>query len=490
MSFTKSSQKPTEKVSSDNAVLSFDLLSNLTYMAALAAGSAPRDIIFEYVITQPYKTAIYFKRVYMLTKKLGFEYSRAFQLVSKKAGAGTIKSLLLRFAGSISSGESEHDFLTQEARVEREQYVNSYQRSVETLQKWADAYAALLVSTSLIVVVAMIYDIGSMFVFLLTGTMFIMSFFGTFIIYKSAPYEIKNYQNNKGPKERQRARLLLLVLCPIGALGAVYLTFSTGLGHAFLFAGVCLMPGGVFAYLDDSKVSKIDEEVAKFIRSLGSVSGALGSTVSVALEKIDRRSLGTLEPYIQRLQRRLRSHINPKVCWDKFIDETGSELVARSTAMFVDGTSLGGSPERVGTLAGDYAIDVALLRAKRHVTALPFAYLTVPLHGAMSALLIFVMGIMAEFNAKLGEASTELGAQGGGALGQIPNLPMFQSREMGHTALLTLATVVVLTIANAFAAQFATGGHIMKVAFYGSIMCTLSGINLILIPPIAEKLLT
>ena len=42
MSFTKSSQKPTEKVSSDNAVLSFDLLSNLTYMAALAAGSAPR----------------------------------------------------------------------------------------------------------------------------------------------------------------------------------------------------------------------------------------------------------------------------------------------------------------------------------------------------------------------------------------------------------------------------------------------------------------
>ena len=144
--------------------------------------------------------------------------------------------------------------------MEREQYVNSYQRSVETFQKWADAYAALLVSTSLIVVVAMIYDIGSMFVFLLTGTMFIMSFFGTFIIYKSAPYEIKNYQNNKGPKERQRARLLLLVLCPIGALGAVYLTFSTGLGHAFLFAGVCLMPGGVFAYLDDSKVSKIDEE--------------------------------------------------------------------------------------------------------------------------------------------------------------------------------------------------------------------------------------
>ena len=493
MNFTKSSRKRTEKVSSDSAVLSFDLLSNLTYMAALSTGEAPRDVIFQHAITQPYKTAIYFKQVFLLTKRLGFEYSRSFQLVSKKARAETIKSLLLRFAGSISSGESEHEFLAQEARVEREQYVNQYQRSLETLQKWADAYAALLVSVALVVVVAMIsamlYDMGNTFLYMLMGTMFVMSFFGAWIIYKSAPYEIKCYKNRKGPKERRKAKTLLLAFGPIGLLGAVYLGTTSGLGPAFLALGVSLIPAAIFAAMDDMKVSKVDQELSKFLRSLGNVSEALGTTLSSALAKLDRRSLGTLEPYIKRLQSRLSSRISPKACWDTFIDETGSELVHRSTRMFVDGANLGGSPEKVGGIASDYAMSIALLRAKRHVTALPFAYLTIPLHGAMTALLIFIMQIMISFNGKLGAASNELAAQSANAAAHVPDLPIFQPKDMSQAAVLTMIAVVVLTISNSLAPHFATGGHALKLVFYVSLMCVISGLNLILIPPIAAKLL-
>ena len=47
MSSTKSSRKRTARVSSDDSVLSFDLLSNLTYMSALATGGSSRDLIFE-----------------------------------------------------------------------------------------------------------------------------------------------------------------------------------------------------------------------------------------------------------------------------------------------------------------------------------------------------------------------------------------------------------------------------------------------------------
>ena len=470
-----------------------DLFSNLTYMASLATGRAPRDVIFQYAIVQPYKTTVYFKQVYLLTKKLGFEYGRSFQLVSKRAGAETIKSLLLRFAGSISSGESEHGFLAQEARVEREQYINQYQRAVETLQKWADAYAALLVSVSLIVVVSMIstmlYDIGVTFVYMLTGTMFMMSFFGTFIIYKTAPFEIPTYKNYKGPKERQRAMKLLVILGPLGALVAAYLIVTDRLGEAYLAIGICLLPAGIYAFRDDNKVSKIDEELSKFVRALGNVSLSLGTTLSASLAKMDRRSLGTLEPYIKRLQSRLRSQISPRLCWDRFVDETGSELVNRTTRMFVDGSTLGGSPEVVGQISSDYALSIALLRAKRKVTALPFAYLTVPLHGAMSALLIFVMEIMTSFNEKLVVATAELTSQSGSATIQVPNLPVFQPKDMTQTQMLTLAAVFVLTVANSLAAKFALGGHSLNIATYGSIMCTVSGINLMLIPPVAQGLM-
>ena len=98
MTFTKSSRKPTRKVSSDSAAVSFDLLSNLTYMAALATGGPERDVILEWTIKQDYKTVGFFRQVYLLSKRLGFEYARAFRLVAKKAKTPSIKNLLLRRA--------------------------------------------------------------------------------------------------------------------------------------------------------------------------------------------------------------------------------------------------------------------------------------------------------------------------------------------------------------------------------------------------------
>jgi flagellar protein FlaJ len=269
-------------------------------------------------------------------------------------------------------------------------------------------------------------------------------------------------------------------------VAAVYLFLTAGFGVSLLAIGLCLLPVGYYAFKDDSKVSKIDEEIPTFIRSLGNVAESLGSTVSLALSKIDRRSMDTLEPYIKRLQARLSSKATPKLCWDRFTDETGSELAARTTRMFVDGANLGGSPAKVGQIASEYALTVALLRAKRHSTALPFAYLTVPLHGAMSALLIFILEIMKTFTGKLSMATEELSA---GSLAQIPALPIFQVQDLTQITVLTMGAVLVLTIANSLTAKFATGGHNLKIAFFGSIMFILSGLNLIIIPPITQSLL-
>ena len=97
---------------------------------------------------------------------------------------------------------------------------------------------------------------------------------------------------------------------------------------------------------------------------------------------------------------------------------------------------------------------------------------------------------MTSFSTRLGDANDELATQGAGLAAQIPDLPMFQSRDMQQTAMLTLGAVMVLTLTNAMAAKFATGGHALKLLFYGSIMLTVSGINLTLIPPVAQGLLT
>ena len=69
---TKSSQKRIEKGSSDNAIISFDLLANLTYMAAVSFGGSPRDLILEWTLKQNYRTVGYFRQVYILAKRARF----------------------------------------------------------------------------------------------------------------------------------------------------------------------------------------------------------------------------------------------------------------------------------------------------------------------------------------------------------------------------------------------------------------------------------
>ena len=496
MLFTKktASKRTAEKVSSDNSAIRFDLYSNLTYMAALSVGEPSRDLMMTKALEQDFKTGIFFRQVFVMTKRMGFDYSRAFRLVSKKAGADSIKNLLLRFAGAINSGVSEVDFLLEEANVEAEAYNSTYLRSLETLSKWADAYAALLVSVTLVVVVAMIStmlsELGNGFLMMLTFAMVFVTGFGVYIIFRTAPTEGVTYQNRRGPRYRRISKRLFIIFGPIGLFGGLFLSLSYGLPILLIMIGLGLLPAGVYAYKDNAMVGKIDKEASSFIRSLGNVTESLGSTVSVALEKIDRRALGTLDPFIKRLQVRLKRSIDPDKSWNAFRDEAGSALLNSSTRMFVDGVTLGGQAERVGGIASKFALEVALLRDRRAVAALPFAILTIPLHFAMTALMVFILEIMVTFNSQISGAIADLNESSSGqGLALLPPLPIFQSQDMSSLGLITTIALISLTIANGLSPKFAMGGSPLLMALFGSITCLMTGLNMMLIPAIARSVL-
>ena len=234
-----------------------------------------------------------------------------------------------------------------------------------------------------------------------------------YIIYRTAPYETKTYQSHRGPIQRYWAKRLFYTLVPAGLLIGIYLGYTYGF-HVFLFVlGLALFPSGFMAWLDNGRVNQRDQEAATFVRSLGNVTASLGTTLGAALAKIDRRSLGSLEPTIRRLQIRLGRQISTEKSWEAFRDEAGSELMNRTSRMFVDGVSLGGPPERVGAIAAEYAMDSALMRARLMVAAAPFAFLVIPLHFAMTGLMTFVLEILRAFNTHIALATEELASQSG-----------------------------------------------------------------------------
>ncbi|MBC8279142.1 MAG: hypothetical protein H8E48_00005, partial [Chloroflexi bacterium] len=223
-------------------------------MAVVSIGGSSRDQILEWTTKQNYKTVRYFRQVYLLAKRTGFEYSRAFQMVARQTPAESVRSLLLRFAGAIQSGYPEIDFVVEEARVQREQYINGYYRGLETVAKWGDAYAALLVSVSLVVVVAMIStmlsEISPVFVMALALAMFSVTGFGVYIIYRTSPYEVKTFDSKGGPKERRLARKLFYTVTIPGAVLAALVTVFVCMPPAPLIMGFAMLPPRVFAWID------------------------------------------------------------------------------------------------------------------------------------------------------------------------------------------------------------------------------------------------
>ena len=499
MAATATSPRRVERISSDPIVISFDLLSNLAYMASLAAAELPREQILAKAGEQrQLKTSVIFEQVNLMAQRLGIEYTRALQLVATKAKASNIKSLLLRFASTIASGESEHVFIREESRIEAGRYANEYGRSVENLKKWTDAYAALLVSVTLIVVVALVSTLlGALeqsFILIIGFTMFAITSGGVYIILRTAPYEQITYDGDiGGPPDRVKARFFLRTLGPLGLMMGVVVGYAFGVGPGLIVFGVFLLPAGWYARQDDKKVRAIDPEIPTFIRSLGTISGATNATLSMSLNSLDLMSMGSLSPYIVRLRTRLLSQLPTRLSWERFKSETGNELLARSTEMLVDGVELGGNGEEIGEIASSYASSVAELRQMRQLTSSSFTFLVIPMHVAMTGLLLFILQIVATFDERLRVVSAELigqAEQGAtAALGANMSLDLFQAQNLTLISGMITMAILVMTAANALAPKFASGGNNLKIAATLSVTSIISGLNMLLVPSVAGSLL-
>jgi len=466
-------------------------------MASLAAADVPREQILQRVGQQKLKTSVIFEQVNLLAQRLGVEYTRSLQLVAAKARAQSIKSLLLRFASTIASGESEHVFIREESRLEGGRYANEYNRSIENLKKWSDAYAALLVSVTLIIVVALVSTLlGALeqnFILIMGFTMLMITTGGVFLILRTAPYEQITYDGESGgPQERTRARLLLKTLGFLGFLLAAVLSVTLGVGYALIVFGIFLLPAGYYARLDDKRVRSLDVEVPTFVRSLGTVAGATSSTVSSALAQLDLGSMGNLAPHIVRLRTRLLSQLPTRLSWERFKSETGNELLARSSDMLVDAVEMGGKGEEIGEITSVYASAVAELRQVRQLTASSFSFLIIPMHTAMVGLLLFIVEIVSTFDEKLRDAAVGMSSGSDAAAGSVSgagSLDMFQPQDLTMINGVITMAILTMTVANALAPKFAGGGHNLKIAMSLSVTSLISGINMLIVPSVAGGLL-
>ncbi len=311
---------------------------------------------------------------------------------------------------------------------------------------------------------------------------------GVYLLRLMAPKE-KMILATPGSKEQKQAQTLFKIVIP-GAAIAASMTVLTGMdfGWAFIIIAACVFPLGWIMDKDDKKVSKRDGEIGTFLASLGGISGAIGTTVKDALGRIDIDSINSLRNQVKRLYVRLKSGIMPKLCWNKFVEETGSELTNRSIGMFYDSIDLGGDAEQVGYHASLFATKISMLRAKRRSVAIPFRWLCIVMHAAVVALLIFVSNIITIFGELVAKAEASIPTTSG-----VPGISSFSSFNIEGLSVLNnmvLPLVIIFTIANSLAPYMVEGGSWLKVMYNLGITCALSGLAILCLPGLARMLFT
>ena len=466
-------------------------------MTAIATAGVPRAGLFQYAANLPYASATYFRNISRVARYLNVDYAESCRIEADSTKEEDVKGFLLRLGGSLSSGEDEKEFLARESQVQGENFANEYEREVEALKRWTDAYVALIVAAGLIVIVAvismMIYQVGILFVVGLALAMVAVSCLGAWIIYVAAPKEIKTRSKSPSSKLQKRvARISTVTMASAAVVGALMLLLRLDIGWILMAISAIVFPIGLLMRKDDSNITKKDEDMATVVRVLGNVTAATGTTVADALNKIDRRSMGHMEPEITRLRLRIKAGIHPDMCWNALVEETGSELVERTVQMFWDSISVGGEAGAVGKSSSFFASRIAFMRSSRQMTANTFTWLTIPLHLAMVGLLEFIVEIMTLFstgvannaNALVSATQADLGTQGP----QINDLFTFGQVNLTFVNVLVTSVVLVLTASNAFAPKAAEGGHGLKLLFNLSITMTISGALMIIVPLAAESI--
>ena len=486
--------KGTPRATTGERTLQFDLFAQLSYMSAVATAGVSRAQLFDHAAQLPFASSRYFKDINTLSKKLNTDYSESCRLVAEGTKRYEVRALLLRMAGSLSAGEREDEFLRREAEIIGENYGNQYERDVESLRKWTDAYVTLLVASSLIVIVAvismMIYQVGVGIIVTLAMMMVLATCLGAWIIYASSPREIKTRISGPSSRLQLMSVKLFKTLVPAGiATCSAMLFLGLDLGWILIVGAIFIFPTGYVIARDDGAITRKDGDIASVVRVLGGVTSALSTTLTVALASIDRRSMGHLMPEITRLNHRLNAGIDPSLCWDALVDETGSELIARTVTMFYNPLSLGGDPARVGTASAFFSSRIAFLRASRTMVASTFRYLTLPLHAAMVGLLEFIVEIMTLFSTKVDDSAIS-----GDALSNLSTnfstdeLFTFGQVNIQLVEFLVTFVVLVLTAANAFAPKWADGGHNFKILHNASITMAITGLLVLAIPIFAHAM--
>ena len=451
---------------SENKRMGSDLLFMVTYMASILSADVSRPEIFAYTATRKeYITSKYISKVETFVKRWNYNYAKALEMVAERTKNPMLSSMFTRYGNSISSGVPDNEFIVLELSTIRSVYRNHFEQGIEMVKKWGDAYIALMLSATIVSIIIMvsvaIYAPDDLDTTLNTSYLLTIgiSVFGIGTMYRAIPGDQKCHElPGKGSYEQKMIRKLERFIVPVAIITTIILLvggFNAGL--IYLLIGILLVPLGIFGIIDDTNIIHRDADFSVFIRSLGTIMGGKGLTVTYALDEIDTKTLAVLSEFIQSVYSKMNLGLDENMVWERFIEDTGSNLISKYLNIFRDSIKLGGNPSEIARIVSSSMLEQTLLREKRDMLSTGFIVLLIPMHVAMIAIFMFlyqilvsmsraVTSVMASFDQASEAMSGSATSVGGSMSGMVNIFVNFPEDKMGTYIAIVLLIITISTI--------------------------------------------
>ena len=214
----------------------------------------PGPEIFSFAANRhEYISAKYIGKVDTFVKKWNYSYAESLSIVAERTQNDILRSMMNRYANSIDSGVPDEDFLSNELSTIRSVYRSQLEQGMSMLQKWSDAYVALLLSGTVIAIIMMIsvviYSAGDL------QSTFNMSYaiilaicaFGITLMYTSVPDDPKTHGlTERMSKEQETIHAMERIIVPLTLGHYRYSCIARDLGWPDLSS--CGCPDGTAWY--------------------------------------------------------------------------------------------------------------------------------------------------------------------------------------------------------------------------------------------------
>ena len=485
----------------ENRKMGANLLFMITYMASLALANVSRPEIFANTSERSeYITSPYIARVDNYVKKWNYSYAESLSFVAERTKNEMLQMMLLRYSNAINSNVPDEEFLNNEIATIRSAYRGHYEQGFELLTKWGDAYVAMLLAGTVIAVTIMISvaiysPVGMEGTLNMSyGIIFLICGGGIVLMYQSVPEDPKTHGlAGRSSKEQNTIHALEKIVVPVAVILTLLLWFlGVPVGLLFILVGVILAPLGIIGYIDDHNITLRDNDFTTFIRTLGAVTGGKATTAVYALRAIDHKSFMALEPLINSVYSKMNLGLDERQTWDRFIGESGSDLIHKYLNIYLDTIRLGGPADPIGKIVGSSMHDQVLLREKKDMLSRSFILMLLPMHIVMAGIFIALFRIMVVLTGSVGSMMSHFQAAsvagGAAASGASMNSAISGSLNMFTNfpePIMYAYVAIILTItttANIIVAKIVGGGDRYMYYFYTAIFCILTGLMFLIVP--------